>query len=192
MTLHDYAQRNGATAVSSRAVIRHWLAEELEDEGKSIDDVVDGDDEAELANELFERKPIARSPFADRNLAWYRLELPEHQLRRLQVVKGSTGDDWRELAPDNELETVAQRIRTADDVDKLDEEFPKDVRKILGIADDVSEEAPMSEPIVVEEGERAPYAIDGNHRLVGLLVYLLRGGADPGQPVYAGFDGERT
>lgn len=191
MTLRDYAHRSGASSVSSQTVIRHWLEEELEDEGTTIEEVVDGDDDSELASALFERKPIAKSVFEDRKLEWYKLELPEHQLRRLQVVKGSAGDDWRKVAPDNQLETAAQRIRTADDVDQLDEEIPKNVEKILGIADDLSNEIPMSEPIVVEEEDHTPYAIDGNHRLAGLLVYFLRGGTDPGQPVYAGFESER-
>ncbi len=192
MTLRDHVHRSEASAVSSQTVVRHWLEEELEESKTTVEDVADSDDETALRSELFERKPIAKSAFADDELEWYRLELPEQQLRRVQVVKGSTGDDWRELAPDNQLETVAQRIRTTDDIGQLDRNTPKDVEKILEIADDFSEEAPMSEPIVVEETDRAPYAIDGNHRLVGLLVYLLGGGTDPGQPVYAGFDGERT
>ncbi|WP_115865627.1 hypothetical protein [Halorussus litoreus] len=183
--------RRGLDPVSPDEVMRYWLREEVGDErdDASGDDRPDPDElatEPALREELFERKPIAERAFAAEPADWYRVDLSEHELRDLRVVVGPHDEDWRALTDDDRVESIAERIRDAEDVEKLDAETPKDLREVVEMADEIARERPESRLIVLKEGDDPAYVVDGNHRAVAHALHLLRGGEFEGQPAYLG------
>lgn len=181
----------GLDPVSPDEVIRYWLREEVDDEHDDTgsDDQPDPDalaTEPALREELFERKPIAERAFAPEPADWYRVDLSESELRNLRVVVGPHDEDWRALSDDGRVESIAERIHDADDLDALDADTPKDLREVVEMADKIARERPESRLVVLKEGDDPAYVVDGNHRAVAHALHLLRGGGFEGQPAYLG------
>ncbi|UPV99117.1 hypothetical protein M0R88_11325 [Halorussus gelatinilyticus] len=184
MTIRDRL-RDDPEPVSPEQVMRYWLDQEIEDEeGDPDPDALDT--EPALREELFERKPIAERVFTPEPADWYRADLSEAALRDLRVVVGEPEQGWRGLADDNRVESIAERIRDADDVAALESETSKDLEEVVELADDIEDGGPESRLVVLEEGDDPAYVADGNHRTVAHVLYLLRGGEFEGQEVYLG------
>lgn len=177
--------RGDPEPVSPEEVLTYWLGQEVEDEpdGPDPDEL---DTEPALREELFERIPIAERAFAPEPADWYLADLTEDALRDLRVVVGEPEQDWRALTEDDRIESVAERIHEADDVERLDAETPKDLREVVELADEIEESGPEGRLIVVEEGDDPAYIADGNHRATAYVLHLLRGGEFEGQEVYLG------
>jgi len=164
--------------------MRYWLREEVDDAGDDLDPDALGT-EPGLREELFERVPVAERAFAVDPAEWYRIELSEAELRDLRVVVGPHGEDWRAVADDDRIESIAERVY-ATDSGRLDEELPKDVAEVVAMADDIGSEGSDSRLVVLKEGDDPAYVIDGNHRAVAHVLHLLRGGEFAGQEAYLG------
>ena len=166
--------------------LRHWLSKELEGES----DEMSADDlhsTAELVEQLVMRKPIAHSIFNENDLDWFFVDLRAEELSELHVIKGPEDEDWRAVADDGTLESVALRIHETDDVERLDREAPKDLIEVVELADEDPDERDSSPFVVVqEEGTDAPYVADGNHRAVALLLRIIRDEERPRQAAYVG------
>ena len=172
--------------VSESEVIRYWLREELDD---AEDDSLDPDEpetEPALREELLERKPIASRAFGAKPADWYHADLSEAELRDLRVVVGPHDEDWRALSEDDRVESIARRIYDADDVAKLNDETPKDLREVVELAENIDPEGPESRLVVLKEGDDPAYVVDGNHRAVAHALYLIEGGEFEGQEAYLG------
>lgn len=171
--------------VSPEQVMRYWLREEVDD----ADDPVDPDaldTEPALRQELFDRKPIAERVFGVEPADWYHADLSEEELRDLRVVVGPRERGWRALSDDNRIESIAERVREADDLAELDDNTPKDLREVSELAAGIDPEGPESRLIVVKEGDDLAYVADGNHRAVAHVFHLLEGGGFAGQEAYLG------
>jgi hypothetical protein len=193
----------GLEPVPETEVVRYWLGEEVDDESDWKDDeLLDPDTidtEPALREELLERKPIASRVFGAEPAEWYHADLSEEELRDLRVVVGPHDEDWRALAEDNRVGTIAERIYEVETDDgttgktdettsvaELDAESPKDLREVVEMADHIDPEGPESRLIVAREGDDPAYVADGNHRAVAHVLYLLRGGEFAGQEAYLG------
>lgn len=179
----------GLEPVSRTQVMRYWLREELDEaDGDSLDpDAVET--EPGLRQKLIEREPIAERAFAAEAADWYHADLSEAELRDLRVVVGPHDQDWRSIANDNRIASIAERIREAErrgDLADLDESFPKDLQKIVEMADAIDRDGPVSRLVVLKEGDDPAYVVDGNHRAVAHVLSLLQGGAFTGQEAYLG------
>ena len=187
MVLEDRIESGrGLESVSDTEVMRYWLREELDE---ADDDALNPDaigTEPALRQELLDRNEIADRIFGAEVADWYHVDLSESELRNLRVVVGPHDEDWRALTEDNRVESIARRIHEADDVARLDDETPKDVRKVVGLADEMGPEGPESRLVVAKEGDDPAYVADGNHRAVAHVLYLLRGGEFGGQEAYLG------
>ncbi|WP_135828217.1 hypothetical protein [Halorussus halobius] len=185
MSIEDHL-RGDPDPVSPERVIRYWLREEGDG---ATDDPPDPDaleTEPALRAELFERAPIAKRAFTPDPADWYRVDLTEEALRDLRVVVGPHGEDWRALADDDRVESIAERVHGADDVAKLDAETPKDVGEVVDLADAIADGAPKSRLVVLKDGEDPAYVVDGNHRAVAHVLDLLRGGEFESRVAYLG------
>ena len=179
-------REKGLEPVSRAQVIRYWLHEELDDDA---DDPLDPDaieTEPALSEELFERKPIAERAFGAEAADWYHADLSAEELRNLRVVVGPHEQDWRAVADDDRIGSIAERIYEAEEVDELDERVPKDLQKVVEMADAIDPEGPVSRLIVLKEGDDPAYVVDGNHRAVAHALSLLRGKRFTGQEAYLG------
>lgn len=184
------SDHDDVSAVSREAVLRYWLAEEAaEDDGDLAVDTID--DEAVLLDELIERKPLAESVFAERALEWYHVELDEEELRALRVVPGPSGEGWRSVAENGRIESVAEKIHEADDLDWLNEATEKDVEKVRSIAQNLQTQEAMEELIVVGDREDPPWIADGNHRAVARVLHAIEREEYTEQIAYVGVDPER-
>ncbi|PSQ45115.1 hypothetical protein BRD15_12545 [Halobacteriales archaeon SW_6_65_15] len=195
MDLEERIQREeGLESVSETQVIRYWLREELDeaDDGPLDADAVES--QPGLREELLERKPIASRTFGAEPSDWYHVDLSEEELRDLRVVVGPHDEDWRALAEDNRVGAIAERIYEVEtdettNVAELDAETPKDVSEVVELADAIDPEGPVSRLVVAKEGDDPAYVVDGNHRAVAHVLYLLRGGEFTGQEAYLGIQG---
>ena len=174
-----------ADPVSDTDVMRYWLGEEVDETDGDLDPEALGTEPA-LRQELLDRNDIAERVFGAEPADWYRADLSADELRNLRVVVGPHDEDWRALTDDNRIESVAERIRDADDVERLDEKSPKDLREVVEFADDLAEGGDVGRLVVVKEGEDPAYVADGNHRAVAHVLHLLRGGEFEGQDAYLG------
>ena len=173
-----------AESVSREEPLGHWLSKELEDDEMSVDEL---GSEAELVEQLVLRKPIAHAIFNENDLDWFFVDLRAEELSELHVVKGPEDEDWRAVAEDGTLLSVARRIHEADDVERLHESSPKDLVEVVELAEEGPDERDSSPFIVVqEEGSDAPYVADGNHRAAALLLRILRDDEQPRQAAYVG------
>ena len=179
-----------AEHVDREEPLRHWLSKELEEEGSegandpSADDI---ESAAELVEQLVVRKPIAHAIFNENDLDWFFVDLRAEELSELHVIKGPEDEDWRAVADDGTLESVARRIHEADDVERLHERAPKDLIEVVELAEEGPDERDSSPFVVVqEEGSDAPYVADGNHRAAALLLRILRDDERPRQAAYVG------
>ena len=173
-----------AEPVSREEPLGHWLSKELEGDEMSVDEL---GSEAELVEQLVMRKPIAHTIFNENDLDWFFVDLRTEELSELHVVKGPEDEDWRSVAEDGTLESVARRIYEADDVERLHRESPKDLMEVVELADEGPDERDSSPFLVVqEEGSDAPYVADGNHRAAALLLRILRDDERPRQAAYVG------
>ncbi|WP_137283644.1 hypothetical protein [Halorussus salinisoli] len=184
MTVEDRL-RGDPEPVSETEVMRYWLHEELEDEDAGPNPDALGTEPA-LREELFERKPIAERVFIPEQVDWYRADLSEEALRDLRVVVGPHDEDWRSLADDNRIESIAERIYETDDVAALEAESGKDLREVVELADEIERSGPEGRLVVLEEGDDPAYVADGNHRATAYVLHLLRGGEFEGQEMYLG------
>ena len=176
----------GLERVSREQVMRYWLREELDD---AEDDPLDPDaieTEPALSEELFERKPIAERAFGAETADWYHGDLSESELRNLRVVVGPHEQDWRAVTDDDRIESIAERIYEADELGELDEEIPKNLTKVLEMADAIESSGPESRLVVLKEGDDPAYVADGNHRAVAHVLHLVRGEEFAGQEAYLG------
>jgi hypothetical protein len=147
----------GLEPVPETEVVRYWLGEEVDDESDWKDDeLLDPDTidtEPALREELLERKPIASRVFGAEPAEWYHADLSEEELRDLRVVVGPHDEDWRALAEDNRVGTIAERIYEVETDDgttgktdettsvaELDAESPKDLREVVKMADAIDPE----------------------------------------------------
>ena len=175
-----------ASSVLREEPLTHWLSKELEHDEMAVEDL---GSEAEVVEQLVVRKPIAHSIFNENDLDWYVVDLTPEDLRQLHVVKGPPDEDWRAVAEDRSIESVARKIRDADDVERLHENAPKDLIEVVELADESPDERDSSPFLVVQEDAAdAPYVADGNHRAVALLLRVLRDehDGDLRQPAYVG------
>jgi hypothetical protein len=175
-----------ASPVPRGEPLTHWLSKELEHEEMSVEDL---GSEAEVIEQLVLRKPIAHSIFNENDLDWYAVDLTAEDVRELHVVKGPPDEDWRAVAEDRSIESVARQIRDADDVERLHENVPKDLIEVVELADQPPDERDSSPFVVVQEDvSDAPYVADGNHRAAALVLRILRGEQDGDlrQPAYVG------
>ena len=179
-------------SVTEIDVIEYWLRKEIEeaDEDNLDPDTLDGREE--LLEALVERKPLAESVFAETDREWYRLVLSEHELRGLEVVRGPDNEGWRAVAKGGLIESIAERIFAADDLDAFDNEIPKDITKVTDFANSVSNEPELEELIVVGDESGRPYIVDGNHRAVGMALHILQSDEYLEQAAYIGVDRQRT
>lgn len=176
---------SGLESVSEERVMRYWLREEVDEADEPLDpDALET--EPGLREELFERKPIAERVFPAEPADWYRVDLSEEELRDLRVVVGPRGEDWRAIAPDNRVESIAERVHEADDPAALDEEVPKDIGEVVELAEAIDPEGPESKLLVLKEGDDPAYVADGNHRAVAHVLSLMRGEPFSGQEAYLG------
>lgn len=184
MTTDDWP-RVDFDPVSGVEVMRYWLREEIDEADDSHDpDALET--EPGLREELLERTPIAGRAFGAEPADWYHADLSEAELRDLGVVVGPHDEDWRVLAEDNRVESIAHRIQESSDVAELDEETPKDLREVVEMTDAIALDGPESRLVVLKEGDDPAYVADGNHRAVAHVLYLLRGGEFEGQEAYVG------
>ena len=179
-------------SVAETDVIRYWLRKEIEedDEDNLNPDTLNGREE--LLEALVERKPLAESVFAEADREWHRLVLSEHELRGLEVVKGDENEGWRAVAKGGLIESIAERILAADDLDAFDNEVPKNLTKVADFANNVSSETELEELIVVGDENGRPYIADGNHRAVGMALHVLQTDEYIEQGAYVGVDRQRT
>ncbi|NHN57795.1 MULTISPECIES: hypothetical protein [Halorussus] len=186
MVLEDRIRRGEELdPVSPEQVMRYWLGEEVDAAGGDLDPDALGTEPA-LRQELLDRNDIAERIFGSEVADWYRVDLSAAELRNLRVVVGPHDEDWRALTDDNRIESVARRVHEADDLERLDEEAPKDLLEVVEFADDLAEGGDVGRLVVVEEGEDPAYVADGNHRAVAHVLHLLRGGEFEGQEAYLG------
>ncbi|PSP86932.1 hypothetical protein BRC90_11995 [Halobacteriales archaeon QS_4_69_34] len=137
-------------------VIRYWLRKEVEEDDGDDLDVEALEDREDLLEELIERKPLAESVFAERDRQWYRFTLSGNELRGLEAVRGPDDEGWRAVARGGLVESIAERILAADDLERFDGESPKDLTKVADFAAGVSGEEDLEELIVVGGGEDRP------------------------------------
>ena len=183
--------RQEPESVPETTVLQYWLRKEIE-ESDADDLAVEAiEDRDELLDELIERKPLAESIFAERDCTWYRLVLSKDELRGLEVVPGPNDEGWRAVAKGGLIESIAERILAADDLDEFDREVPKSLEKVTSFAETVTEDETLEELIVVGEAEGRPYVADGNHRAVGMALHVLQTGEYIEQEAYIGVDDER-
>ncbi|WP_435179947.1 hypothetical protein [Halorussus sp. AFM4] len=186
MVLEDRIRAGeGLDSVSDTEVMRYWLGEEVDETDGDLDPDAIGTEPA-LRQELLDRNDIAERVFGAEVADWYRVDLSAEELRNLRVVVGPPDEDWRALADDNRVESIARRIYEADDVGRLDEATPKDVTEVVEFADDLADERSVGRLVVVKEGDDPAYVADGNHRAVALVLHLLRGGEFENQEAYLG------
>ena len=177
--------RDDADPVSDTEVMRYWLGEEVDEVDGDLDPDEIGTEPA-LRQELLDRNDIAERAFGAEVADWYRVDLSADGLRNLRVVVGPRDEDWRALTEDNRIESIARRINEADDVERLDEEAPKDLLEVIEFADDLADGGDVGRLVVIREGEDPAYVADGNHRAVAHVLHLLRGGEFEGQEAYLG------
>ena len=178
-------------SVAETEVIRYWLRKEIEEDTEDNLDPDTLDDRKELLDALVDRKPLAESIFGEADRDWYRLVLSEHELRGLEVVRGPENEGWRAVAKGGLIESVAERILAANDLDAFDNEVPKNLTKVADFADNVSSETELEELIVVGDENGRPYIADGNHRAVGMALHILQSGEYIEQQAYVGVDRQR-
>ena len=179
-------------SVAETEVIRYWLRKEIEEDTEDNLDPDTLDDRKELLDALVDRKPLAESIFGEADRNWYRLVLSEHELRGLEVVRGPENEGWRAVAKGGLIESIAERILAADNLDAFDNEVPKNLTKVADFADNVSSETELEELIVVGDENGRPYIADGNHRAVGMALHILQSGEYIEQEAYVGVDRRRT
>ena len=184
-------ERQQPESVPETEVLRYWLRKEVEEDDEDDLDVDSIEERDELLAELNERKPLAESIFADRECEWYRLVLSEEELRSLEVVKGPDDEGWRAVAKGGLIESAAERILAADDLEQFDQEVPKPIEKVAEFAEHVSSDEELEELIIVGEEEGRPYIADGNHRAVGMALHILQTGEYIEQEAYVGVDTRR-
>lgn len=178
-------------SVPETEVIRYWLRKEIEEDDQDDLDPDTIDDRDELLQELIDRKPLSESVFAETDCEWYRIVLSENELRGLEVVRGPEDEGWRAVAKGGLIESIAERILATDDLDKFDDEVPKNLTKVTDFADNVSSETELEELIVVGEEDGRPYIVDGNHRAVGMALHILQTDEYIEQEAYVGVDSQR-
>ncbi|WP_049998671.1 hypothetical protein [Halococcus sediminicola] len=178
-------------SVAETEVIRYWLRKEIEEDTEDNLDPDTLDDRKELLDALVDRKPLAESIFGEADRNWYRLVLSEHELRGLEVVRGPENEGWRAVAKGGLIESIAERILAADNLDAFDNEVPKNLTKVADFADNVSSETELEELIVVGDENGRPYIADGNHRAVGMALHILQSGEYIEQQAYVGVDRQR-
>lgn len=179
------------TSVAETEVIRYWLRKEVEEDDEDTLDIDALETREELLDELIERKPLAESVFAEQDCEWYRFTLAENELRGLEVVKGPDNEGWRAVAHGGLIESIAERILAADDLEQFTQAVPKDITKVAEFADNVSGEEDLEELIVVGEREDRPYIADGNHRAIGMVLHILQTGEYIEQEAYVGVESDR-
>jgi hypothetical protein len=167
------------------------LRKEIEEDDGDDLDIEALEDRADLLEELIERKPLAESVFAERDRQWYRFTLSGNELRGLEVVRGPDDEGWRAVARGGLVESIAERILAADDLERFDEESPKDLTKVADFAAGVSGEEDLEELIVVGGGEDRPHIVDGNHRAIGMALHILEGDEYIEQGAYVGVGSNR-
>ena len=186
MSIETRLGRGEPEAVSPTDVMRYWLGEELDDDPDSDLDPDELATEPTLREELLERKPIAGRVFASETAEWYDVELSAEELKNLRVVVGEHDEDWRAITDDDRIESVARRIMEVDDLSEFDEATPKNLDKVVGLAEEFADSRPESRLVVVKEGDDPAYVADGNHRAVAHVLYLLNGGEYEGHRAYLG------
>lgn len=178
-------------SVPETEVLRYWLQKEVEEDDEDDLNVGGITDKNELYAELRERKPLAESIFAEQNYEWYRLVLSEDELRGLEVVKGPDDEGWRAVAKGGLIESIAERILAADDLDQFDQDVPKPIEKVAAFAENVSDDEELEELIIVGEEDGRPYIVDGNHRAVGMALHILQTDEYIEQQAYVGVESQR-
>jgi hypothetical protein len=184
-------QRQHPDSVAESDVIRYWLRKEVEEDEDDDLDVEALEDREELLDELVERKPLAESVFAEEDHDWYHLALAENELRGLEVVRGPPDEGWRAVAKGGLIESTAERILAADDLERFGQNVPKDLQKVADFADNVSSDDELEELIVVGDEDGRPYIADGNHRAIGMALHILETGEYVEQEAYIGVDTDR-
>lgn len=172
-------------------VIRYWLRKEIEEDDADELDPDTLDDRDELLQALIERKPLSESIFAETDRHWYHVVLSENELRGLEVVNGPEDEGWRAVAKGGLIESIAERILAADELDEFDDEVPKSLTKVTDFANEVSSETDVEELIVVGDEDGRPYIADGNHRAVGMALHILQADEYIEQEAYVGIDDQR-
>jgi hypothetical protein len=184
-------QRQQPASIAETEVIQYWLRKEVEEDEDDNLDIEALEDREELLNELIDRKPLAESIFVDQDCEWYDLTLAENELRGLEVVKGPSNEGWRAVAKGGLIESTAERIFAADDLEQFSQNVPKDLQKVADFADSVSSDDELDELIVVSEEDDRPYIADGNHRAIGMALHILETDEYIEQDVYIGVDKDR-
>ena len=184
-------QRQQSTSIPETEVIQYWLRKEVEENDVDTLDVGTLENREKLLNELIERKPLAESIFVDQDCEWYHLTLSEDELRGLEVVKGSEDEGWRAVAKGGLIESIAERILAADDLEQFSQDVPKDLPKVADFAESVSSDDELEELIIVGEEKERPYIADGNHRAIGMALHILQTGEYIRQEAYVGIEKNR-
>lgn len=184
-------ERQQLDPIPETEVLRYWLKEEMEEENNENLDPEAITEKDKLLSELIDRKPLAKSVFTERDRTWYRLILSEDELRGLEIVPGPDDEGWRAVAKGGLIESIAERILAADNLEQFDEMISKSLDKITGIAETVSGKDEFEELIIVGDKEGRPYIVDGNHRAVGIALHVLQTGEYIEQEAYVGVDDER-
>lgn len=173
--------------VSTDDVVRQWAEGEIEEEDVDIE----SSPPEELITSLEDRQELAESVFFEEDLEWYKIRLEEQELRNLLVVKGPEDEGWRAVADGKDIESIAKRLASADDIESLNEDVPKDVTYVRETAEDYGSGEELGPLIAVQESPDEPaHLLDGNHRAVAIVYHLLTGGEYTGQVAYIGLPPE--
>lgn len=180
------ADRTELEPVPREEVVRHWLANELDQEEGDLDPDDAGAVDDPLAA-LVDRTPIAARTFRPPRLDWFRVDLAADELGDLRVVEGPPDEEWRRVAHDGMLATAAYRLFESDDPERLDREVSHDLLEVADLATEIGESGPPEALILVQDrpGD-LPWIADGNHTAAAQQLSLLRGDDYVGQEAYLG------